>query len=123
MDLYFKTENEEALWTALISAGVAEEVEEQQLRPSVGNAEPELVTVTVRRVKQGQNLDIIGEIWKPTGEIIRTKSLDGADIEVPEMAPVEGFHANFRGGLTDVQVTELSSIIIPSPATPYRVWA
>jgi hypothetical protein len=118
MDYYLKAETEDALWTALISAGVAEQVE----RPIL-NENKEMSTETVRQAKQGQNLDIIGEIWKPTGNMIETQMLDETTREIPEMSPVAGFHANLRGGLSEEQVTALGDIIIPAPATPYRVWA
>ena len=118
MDYHLKATDQEALWTALISAGVVELVEQQ----IIGEGE-ELVTETVRQVKRGQNLDVIGVIWKPTGETITVKSIDDTDMEVPEMAPIEGFHANLRGGLTEEQIATLGSMIIEAPATPYRVWA
>ena len=118
MDYHLKAATETAFWTALISAGVVELVEQQ----IIGEGE-ELVTETVRQVKRGQNLDVIGVIWKPTGETITVKSIDDTDMEVPEMAPIEGFHANLRGGLTEEQNATLGSMIIEAPATPYRVWA
>lgn len=123
MDYHLKAATEQAFWTALISAGVVEEVDEQQLKNSEGNAEPALVTVTVKRVKPGQELDLIGKIWKPTGKTLTVKSVNDTDMEVPEMAPIEGFHANLRGGLTDAQIATLGDIVIEAPATPYRVWA
>ena len=123
MDYHLKAATETAFWTALISAGVAEEVNEQQLKSSVGDAEPELVTVPVKRVKPGQNLDLIGEIWKPTGKTLTVKSINNTDIEVPEMAAIDGYHANLRGGLSEEQIEQLGDMIIPAPATPYRVWA
>ena len=118
MDYHLKAATETAFWTALISAGVVELVEQQ----IIGEGE-ELVTETERQVKRGQNLDVIGVIWKPTGETITVKSIDDTDMEVPEMAPIEGFHANLRGGLTEEQIATLGSMIIEAPATPYRVWA
>jgi hypothetical protein len=123
MDYHLKAATEQAFWTALISAGVVEEVDEQQLKNSEGNAEPELVTVTVKRVKPGQTLDLIGKIWKPTGETITVKSVNDTDMEVPEMAPIDGYHANLRGGLSEEQIATLGDIVIEAPATPYRVWA
>jgi hypothetical protein len=118
MDYHLKATNEQALWTALIEAGVAEQVERQV--PTQGE---ELATETIRQPKPGQNLDIIGEIWKPTGKMIETVMLDETTREIPEMAPVEGFHANLRGGLSEEQIEALGDIVIPAPATPYRVWA
>ncbi len=123
MDYNLKATSEEALWTALIEAGVAELVERQELGERVEGQEPELVTVTVRQPKMGQNLDIIGEIWMPTGKMIETTMLDETVREVPEIAALDGFHANLRGGLSEEQIALLGAIIIAAPATPYRVWA
>lgn len=63
-----------------------------------------------------RNIDTIGVIYKPTGEM-----LQGEDGEYPEMAPVEGWHVNVRladgedwGALAPFQVF---------PEQPVRVWA
>jgi hypothetical protein len=118
MDYHLKATSEQALWTALIESGVAEEITRQ-----VPNNGEEIATETIRQPKPGQNLGVIGEIWKPTGKMIETVMLDETTREIPEMAPVAGFHANLRGGLSEEQVTALGDVIIPAPATPYRVWA
>ncbi len=46
---------------------------------------------------QGYNIDIIGTIYKPTGNLIQQQGPDNTTIEVPEMEALEGFHANMRG--------------------------
>lgn len=64
-------------------------------------------------------LDIIGQISKPTGNV---QTVDG--VEVPEMAPIDGFHANLRGDLSDEQLQVLADIRLEhTPTNPYRVWA
>ena len=59
------------------------------------------------------NIDIIGVIYKPTGEMLM-----GEDGEYPEMAPLPGWHVNTRGPVLD----ELKPYAI-EVATPSRVWA
>lgn len=86
-DLYLKADYEDALMTALADAGVS-----------------------------GYSIDIIGVIYKPTGE-----TTTGEDMEVPVMEALDGFHANLRGSFTETQKAKLP--LIEAPATPMRVWA
>lgn len=67
----------------------------------------------------GCALDTIGQISKPTG---KTNTVDG--MEVPEMATIDGYHANLRGALSDTQLAILEPILLPeAPANPFRVFA
>lgn len=59
-------------------------------------------------------IDIIGTIYKPTGKTLKTP-----EGPVPEMAPLEGFHANVRH--RDV-VPELDAYAV-QPRNPSRMWA
>lgn len=59
-------------------------------------------------------VDVIGVIWKPTGKMLTTE-----EGEVPEMAPVEGWHANVRH---TAEATELAAHQI-FPQSPVRCWA
>jgi len=59
-------------------------------------------------------IDLIGTIYKPTGKMLKSDEGD-----VPEMAPLEGYHANVRL-LNDAP--ELESYRV-HPVTPVRVWA
>jgi hypothetical protein len=45
--------------------------------------------------------------------------------EIGEIEGVTGYHANVRLTVepTKEQITALSSIVVPAPETPYRVWA
>lgn len=61
--------------------------------------------------------DVIGLIYKPTGNVLLTD--DG--LQYPEMAPIDGYHANLKAELTEEQEELLP--LIPAPTTPYRVWA
>ena len=59
-------------------------------------------------------VDVIGVIYKPTGKMLTTD-----EGEVPEMAPVEGWHVNVRH--TD-EASELDAYKV-EVATPVRGWA
>lgn len=62
------------------------------------------------------NTDEIGTIYRPTGEM---QWMD--DMEVPVMAPIDGWHVNVR---SDEVLPELEPFKVnPVPATPSRVWA
>lgn len=60
-----------------------------------------------------RNIDTIGVIYKPTGEM-----LQGEDGEYPAMAPVEGWHVNTRGE----KHPDLLAYAV-EVNTPIRVWA
>jgi hypothetical protein len=60
------------------------------------------------------NIDTIGIIYKPTGEM-----LQGEDGEYPEMAPIEGWHVNVR--LVGEDAEALAPFVV-EPKTPVRVW-
>ena len=59
-------------------------------------------------------IDIIGTIYKPTGEMITTD-----EGEVPEMAPVDGWHVNVRH---TAEAPELAAFQV-FPQSPVRGWA
>jgi len=59
-------------------------------------------------------IDVIGTIYKPTGKMIKTDQG-----EVPEMAPLEGWHVNVRH--TD-EAPELDAYKV-APKAPVRAWA
>lgn len=59
-------------------------------------------------------VDVIGTIYKPTGNMLTTD-----EGEVPEMAPLEGWHVNVRH--TD-EAPELAAFQV-FPETPARGWA
>ena len=60
------------------------------------------------------NVDTIGIIYKPTGEM-----LQGEDGPYPAMAPIEGWHVNVRLVGEDAEALEPFEV---SPVTPMRVW-
>ena len=59
-------------------------------------------------------IDVIGTIYKPTGEMLTTD-----DGEVPEMAPVDGWHVNVRH---TAEAPELAAFQV-TPQSPVRGWA
>ena len=66
-----------------------------------------------RRAKYAA-IDVIGTIYEPTGEMITTD-----EGEVPEMAPVDGWHINVRH---KAEAPELDAYRV-FPETPARGWA
>lgn len=98
---FLKAETAEALRAALIAAAIIIATDDGDL------------------LAEGCALDVIGTIHKPTGE---TLTVDG--MEVPEMAPVPGWHANLLAELSDEQCGALADVLLPAPpAQPFRVWA
>lgn len=89
MDYFLKAESEAALWQALEAAGIVESIDGSFVK------------------KQGYDLDIIGVIFKTTGEIVEQ---------------IDGYHANIRtvSELTEEQIAVLP--LIEAPSTPTRVW-
>ena len=57
---------------------------------------------------------VIGVIYKPTGKMLQTE-----EGEVPEMAPVEGWHVNVRH---TAEAPELDAYKV-APKAPVRGWA
>jgi hypothetical protein len=60
------------------------------------------------------NIDTIGVIYKPTGEM-----LQGEDGPYPEMAPIPNWHVNVR--LVGEDAEALAPFVV-EPKTPVRVW-
>lgn len=59
-------------------------------------------------------VDVIGTIYKPTGEVV-----DQGDLEVPVVEAIEGWHVNVRH---DEEAPEFEPYIV-EPKHPVRVWA
>lgn len=88
MDYYLKAANEAALMTALEAAGVVKSY-------TVKNEAGEVVD-TRWATTPGYDLDLVGVIYKPTGNMVQ-QTQDGRTMEVAEMTALPGFHANLRG--------------------------
>lgn len=116
MYYYLKTDSEQALWEALEANGLAHKQwdmdDSLNVRPEDADEawEP---SGAYDWVFTGGALDIIGTIWKATGNTV----IDSEGFEVAEMAPLEGFHANL------IADEGLDLPTIEAPSTPYRVWA
>lgn len=66
----------------------------------------------------GVAVDVVGIIYEESGEF-QTIEIEGSEpIQVPVMVPSEGFHVNLSGPLE-----EFAQFEVPTPATPYRVFA
>ena len=65
-------------------------------------------------------IDIVGVIHKPTGNTLT----DDAGFEYPEMAPLDGWHINFRlvGDARRADVEALDAAYGVTPKSPSRVW-
>ena len=101
MDIYLKAKSEAALYEALEAAGVVTKGENGY------------------HVTDGHKfaLDVIGVIYRPTG-----KMLDTDMGQVPETAPLPGYHANLRVmGEFDLEL--FKDIAIDAPNNPSRGWA
>jgi hypothetical protein len=61
------------------------------------------------------NIDTIGIIYKPTGEM-----LQGEDGPYPEMAPIPNWHVNIR--LVEGEDPEPLEPFLVEPKSPVRVW-
>jgi hypothetical protein len=105
MDKYLSFESEAAAKAVLYRIeGAVEADPENGIEASEGT-----------EVANYANIDTIGIIYKPTGEM-----LQGEDGPYPAMAPIAGWHVNVR--LVDGEDAEALEPFEVSPATPIRVW-
>lgn len=119
-DFYLKLASEADMPTVLAAfyrqdytTVVNEETGEETQVPS---GDPYLVAYTA-----DYGIDVVGIIYKPTGNTVT----DPEGNEVPEVAPIPGWHINIRlmGDDCRADVEALSAYFVdPEPATPSRVW-
>ncbi len=62
-------------------------------------------------------VDVIGTIYKPTGNVLPAEDESGEAVD--EMAPIDGWHVNVRH---TAEASELEAFRV-FPATPSRAWA
>lgn len=115
---YLKTNDEASLWEALEAANLAvkdyDPEDALNVRPEDAMEDESWVPTGAFDWRfTGTALDIIGAIWKETGNMLT----DDEGLEYPEMAAVDGFHANLIADNADGLPT------VDAPATPYRKWA
>ena len=118
-DYYLKTADEQSLWEALESAGLAKKEYDREDPLNVPPEDLEMdaewsPTGAYEWVFTGIALDVIGPIYTPTGNMLT----DDEGIEYPEMVAVDGYHANL---IADEGIEGLPEITAPD--TPYRQWA
>ena len=99
-DYYIKAANEHDLYQALVDADLVEFNEE-----------------ALKYMPKNIALDVIGVIFKQTGNTISTEE----GYLMPEVVELDGYHANLRGSLTEEQMRILP--LIDAPSTPHQVWA
>jgi hypothetical protein len=78
--------------------------------------DPETVGEQTLQKPKFRNVDVIGTIYRPTG----THS-DVNGMIVPDMAALDGFHANVR--LVEGEEAQALEALRVYPANPARVWA
>lgn len=111
--LYLKAADEAALWQALEDAGLVKKnySEFDEEGNPVGDFEWQQLS--------GYDLDIIGVIYKPTGEMLT----DAEGSQYPAQEQLDGYHANIRlwsGEFTADQIAALPTI--DAPSSPVRIW-
>lgn len=116
MNYYIKSTDEASLWEALESAGLAKKEYDSEDPLNKPTGELDWVPTGAFTWVAKTQLDVIGTIYKPTGE---TQEIDGR--QIPVMEAIEGFHANLLADLTEEQKALLP--LIDAPTTPHRVWA
>ena len=96
LDIHLKFPDEATATSLMLEAGLLQQVEDQIVQG------------------QGQMIDIIGLIYKPTGTMLT----DEEGMECPEMVDVGGWHVNMRGELPET----IAPYKIVVSGIPYRIW-
>lgn len=96
LDIHLKFPDESTATSLMLAAGLLQQVEDQIVQG------------------EGQMIDIIGPIHKPTGTMLT----NAEGVEYPEMADVGGWHVNMRGELPEA----IKPFKITVTGTPYRIW-
>lgn len=120
---YLKANSEQEIWEALESVDLAykdyDTEDELNVRPDDMIDDTWQPTGAFTYVFTGTSLDMIGTIYKETGNMISVTSEEGAVVEIPEYVALEGFHANMIGSPNG----DLSAIVVDAPKTPNRKFA
>ena len=113
MTIYLKAADEETLNQAVVDAGWT-------YQEAVPESEDE-VTVT-NYYTATHSLDVIGTIHVETGNMLTDEGPDGETFEYPEMAPIDGWHANLLLHGEELPAS-LEPFVIEAPSTPVRKFA
>ena len=127
MTIHLKATDEATFNQALIDAGWAWETEYRVEVDEDGNetvTEDVIREAGVEHYTATHSLDIIGTIYKETGETetIFVNAEETETAEVPIVAPIDGYHANLLLHGEDMPEA-LADFEIEAPATPYRKFA
>ena len=68
------------------------------------------------------SLDVIGVIHVESGTMLTGEGLDGEAYEYPEMAPIDGWHANLLLHGEELPAS-LEPFVIEAPSNPHRKFA
>lgn len=114
--IYLKATDKETFDQAIADAGWSyEEV--------VDPENDEATTTIVDQYTTTHSLDIIGLIHMPTGNMLTHEGHDGGpEQEYPEMAPIDGWHANLLLHGEELPAS-LEPFVIEAPSTPHRKFA
>ena len=96
LDIHLKFPDEATANSLMLEAGLLQQVEDQIVQG------------------QGQMIDIIGPIYKATGNMLTNEE----GVEYSEMADVGGWHVNMRGELPE----SIAPYKITVSGIPYRIW-
>ena len=126
MTIHLKATDEATFNQALIDAGWAWETEYRVEVDEEGNetiTEDVIREAGVEHYTATHSLDVIGTIHMPTGNTLTSEpNEDGDTFEYPEMAPIDGWHANLLLHGEDMPEA-LAGFEIEAPATPVRKFA
>lgn len=114
-DYRLQLPDEATWWTAADACGwVRYEYEPQTVELGQEPAEP-----VVKRKwldTNGKDFDVIGTIYKPTGNVIQQ-----GDMQTQEMAAIAGHHVNVRLHYSELPESLRQYVVIPN--NPVRGWA
>jgi hypothetical protein len=114
-DYRLQLPDEATWWTAADACGwVKYEYEPQTVELGQEPAEP-----VVKRKwldTNGKDFDVIGTIYKPTGNMLQQ-----GDMQAPEMAAIAGHHVNVRLHYSELPESLRQYVVIPN--NPVRGWA
>jgi hypothetical protein len=111
--IYLKAADEATFNQAVVDAGWT-------YQEAVSESDDE-VTVT-NYYTATHSLDVIGVIHVETGNMLTGEGADGETFEYPEMAPIEGWHANLLLHGEELPAA-LEPFVIVAPSTPVRKFA
>jgi hypothetical protein len=101
LDIHLKFPDEATATSLMLETGLLQQVTDEE-----GNV--------INVQGQGQMIDIIGLIYKPTGTMLT----DEEGVEYPEMVDVGGWHVNMRGDVPEA----VKPYVITVSGIPHRIW-